>query len=174
VTAETAVQLVRAGQPVASLFALRRGLAADAAAAEFRAMTSPDMRRQALCGFLTTAAAGEFIAREWGNPVLGLASQWQLPADSWRPGLCRATAVSNGGAAALRLAANLPWEPAVGRAMLRDDILKAWALTDLPGLRRHAEHPENADVADPARKAIAAVMPLIPEPEIGGPRALRE
>jgi|GEM_PF-5616164 len=168
VAAETGVQLVRAGQPVAALFALRPELDADTAMHEVRDMASPDRQRQAFGGFLTGHAAQEFITKELGNPVLGYASQLKLPAEYWRAGLCRAAA-SGAGAAALRLAHHLPWEPAIGRAMLKEDIVKAWALSDLPSLQRYAAALENPDEREPVDKALAFVIPFLPEAAPPGP-----
>jgi hypothetical protein len=159
VAAETAIQLVRASQPVAALYAWRPALDTDTALREIRNMDSPDVQRQALSGFLTGIAAQEIIAKELGNPVMGYASQLKLPAEYWRAGLCRAAA-SGAGAPALRLAGNLPWEPPIGRAMLREDIAKAWALADLPSLQRYAAALENPDDLEPVTKALAFVLPL--------------
>jgi hypothetical protein len=161
VAAETAVQLVRAGQPVAALYALRPDLDAETALREIRGMTSPERQRQALSGFLTGRAAQEIIARELGNPVMGFASQIMLPAEFRRAGLCRAAA-AGAGEAALRLAGNPPWEPAAGRAMLREDIVKAWALSDLASLRRYVATLENPDDLAPVAQAFAFVIPLLP------------
>jgi hypothetical protein len=161
VAAETGIPLTRAGQATATVFALRPELDAGTAMAEIREMPSPDRQRQALSGFLTGRTAQEFITRELGNPAIGYASQIRLPADYWRAGLCRATA-AGAGEAALRLAGNLQWESEPGRALLKEDIVTAWALADHPSLRRCAEKLSNPDEIQAFAAAFADALPFLP------------
>ena len=91
---------------------------------------------------------------------MALATQTKLPAACWRPGLCQAAA-SGGGEAALQLAQHLPWEPPVGRAMLQEDIIKAWALTNLPSLRTWAAMLTNPDELKPVTTALTFLEPLL-------------
>ena len=160
VAVETGGQLIRAGQATASLYALRQELDADTALREVRDITSPDAQRQAMGGILTGRTAQEFILKEHGNPLLALATQTKLPAAYWRAGLCRA-ATSGGGIAALQQAEHLPWEPPIGRAMLQEDIIKAWALTDLPSLQTWAAKLTNPDEISPVTAALVFLKPLL-------------
>ncbi len=162
VAVETGGQLIRAGQAKASLFALRQELDADTALREIRDIMSPDAQRQAICGILTGRTAQECILNEQGNPLLALATQTKLPAAYWRAGLCKA-ATSGGGIAALQQAQHLPWEPPIGRAMLQEDIIKAWALTDLPSLQTWAAKLTNPDEIKPVTAALSFLETLLVE-----------
>ena len=157
---ETGGQLIRAAQPAATLFALRPELDADVALREIREITSPDTQRQALSGFLTSRAAQTFILAQQGNPLMALATQSKLPAAFWRAGLCQAAA-SGGGDVAMQLAQHLQWESPVGRAMLQEDIIKVWALTNLPSLRIWSAKLTNPDELKPVTVALAFIKPLL-------------
>ncbi len=163
VATETGGQLIRAGQPLATLFALRPEVEAGAVLQEIRSFTSPDAQRQALSGFLTGRAAQALILGQQGNPLLAFAMQTKLPASCWRAGLCQAAA-SGGGEVALHQAQNLTWEPSGGRAMLQEDIIKAWALTDLPSLKIRAAKLTNPDEIKTVNAALTFLGPLLPNP----------
>ncbi len=162
VATETGGHLIRAGQPVATLFALRPEVGPDTLLQEIRGILSPDTQRQALSGCLTGRAAQALILGQQGNPLLAFAMQTKLPASCWRAGLCQAAA-SGGGEAALLQAQNLPWDTPAGRAMLQEDIIKAWALHDLPSLRNRAAKLTNPDDIKPVTAALTFLKPLLAE-----------
>lgn len=130
-----------------------------ALATALRAMESPEARRYALESYFLSPPGQEILRQELGSPIIALAHTEKLPAIFWRPALCRAAA-SGAAEAALRAASGLSWEPAVGRDLLRLDILRAWALADLPAFTLYTTTLTNPDEITPAQAALAFAQAL--------------
>ncbi len=167
VATETGNQVLRANHSDSIPYALQPGLELVPMIAKIRAMESPERQRQAMEGLLMSRLAQEFLIGEQGNPFMGLANEARLPAAYWRPGLCLA-ATAGGGRAALGISRQLRWEPEIGRLMLREEILRAWALADFPSFLQFASTVTNPDELAPLERARSFAGSLLERPQAAG------